>query len=69
MFQVFHVEKSPDFKTSGTWSLTTKDLTTGHTQDHVFDAVMLCTGHLADKNIPDFSGNHVKNFMANAILT
>ncbi|XP_078332584.1 flavin-containing monooxygenase 5-like isoform X2 [Crassostrea virginica] len=54
--EVFNVEKSPDFNTSGTWSLTTKDLTTGHTQDHVFDAVMLCTGHLADKNIPDFSG-------------
>lgn len=51
-----NVKKSEDFKTSGKWSVTTRDVTTGQTEDHVFDAVMLCTGHHADKNVPDFPG-------------
>lgn len=50
------MKKSKDFKTSGKWSVTTRDVTTGHTEDHEFDAVMLCTGHHADKNVPDFPG-------------
>ncbi|XP_055998310.1 flavin-containing monooxygenase 5-like isoform X2 [Ostrea edulis] len=54
--QVESVKMCPDFKTSGQWNITVKDLTTGKTQDHVFDAVMLCTGHHADKNTPDFPG-------------
>lgn len=50
------MKKSEDFKTSGKWSVTTRDVATGQTEDHVFDAVMLCTGHHADKNVPDFPG-------------
>jgi dimethylaniline monooxygenase (N-oxide forming) len=49
----------PDFKTLGQWNITVKDLTTGETEDHVFDAVMLCTGHHADKNTPEFPGNQI----------
>ncbi|XP_061182954.1 flavin-containing monooxygenase 5-like [Saccostrea echinata] len=54
--EVVSVSRSSDFKTSGQWNITTKDLTTGETKEHLFDAVMVCTGHHADKNIPDFPG-------------
>ncbi|XP_061181036.1 flavin-containing monooxygenase 5-like [Saccostrea echinata] len=54
--EVTSVSRSPDFNTSGQWNITTKDLTTGETKEHVFDAVMVCTGHHADKNIPEFPG-------------
>lgn len=50
------MKKSEDFRTSGTWSVTIRDVSTGNMEDHEFDAVMLCTGHHADKNIPDFEG-------------
>lgn len=65
--EVGNVKKSEDFKTSGKWSVTTRDVTTGRTEDHVFDAVMLCTGHHADKNVPDFPG--LQDFQGKVIHT
>ncbi|XP_048730177.2 flavin-containing monooxygenase 5-like isoform X2 [Ostrea edulis] len=65
--QVISVKRRSDFKTSGQWNITTKDLTTGDTKELVFDAVMLCTGHHADKNIPDFPG--LKEFQGTVVHT
>ncbi|XP_062616301.1 flavin-containing monooxygenase 5-like [Saccostrea cucullata] len=63
--EVTSVSRGSDFNTTGQWNVTTKDLTTGETKDHVFDAVMVCTGHHADKNIPDFPG--LKDFEGKVI--
>ncbi|KAK3087719.1 hypothetical protein FSP39_009588 [Pinctada imbricata] len=54
--EVMHVKKSSDFASSGQWSIQVKDRDTGQTEDLLFDAVMICTGHHAEKNMPNFPG-------------
>ena len=50
------VSKAANFTTTGKWNLTMMDKKTGKTTEEVFDAVMVCTGHHADKHIPHFPG-------------
>ncbi|KAK3088580.1 hypothetical protein FSP39_020881 [Pinctada imbricata] len=54
--EVLLISKSPDFASSGQWSIQVKDRDTGHTEDLLFDAVMICTGHHAEKSMPNFPG-------------
>ncbi|NXD82928.1 FMO4 monooxygenase, partial [Halcyon senegalensis] len=44
------VRKRPDFTTSGQWEVVTE--TNGVWESHVFDAVMVCTGHYQDPYLP-----------------
>ena len=50
------MKKSKDFVSSGRWDLTVKDKKSGTVSEQTFDAVMVCSGHHADKNIPKFPG-------------
>ncbi|KFW76687.1 Dimethylaniline monooxygenase [N-oxide-forming] 4, partial [Phalacrocorax carbo] len=44
------VRKRPDFATSGQWEVVTE--TDGIQESHVFDAVMVCTGHYQEPYLP-----------------
>lgn len=48
---VCSVKKRPDFATSGQWDVTTKT-SNGEEKTAVFDAVLVCTGHHCDPNLP-----------------
>jgi dimethylaniline monooxygenase (N-oxide forming) len=50
------VSKYSDYDETGQWTIKTKDMKTEKVTDHVFDAVMICTGHHAEKNMPSFPG-------------
>ena len=43
-------------KKSGSWEVTSKDVRTGSISTELFDAVMVCSGHHAEKNMPHFEG-------------
>lgn len=47
---VLSVRKRPDFATSGQWEVVTE--TNGIREVHVFDAVMVCTGHFQEPYLP-----------------
>ncbi|NXN80285.1 FMO4 monooxygenase, partial [Bombycilla garrulus] len=47
---VLSVRKHPDFTTSGQWEVVTE--TDGVRESHVFDAVMVCTGHYQEPYLP-----------------
>ncbi|XP_032854585.1 uncharacterized protein LOC104360900 isoform X3 [Tyto alba] len=44
------VKKHPDFTTSGQWEVVTE--TDGVQESHIFDAVMVCTGHYQEPYLP-----------------
>ncbi|XP_027647926.2 dimethylaniline monooxygenase [N-oxide-forming] 4 isoform X1 [Falco peregrinus] len=44
------VRKRPDFTTSGQWEVVTE--TNGVQESHIFDAVMVCTGHFQEPYLP-----------------
>ncbi|NXF80493.1 FMO4 monooxygenase, partial [Sclerurus mexicanus] len=47
---VLSVRKRPDFATSGQWEVVTE--TDGVHESHIFDAVMVCTGHYQEPYLP-----------------
>nr|XP_054494169.1 dimethylaniline monooxygenase [N-oxide-forming] 4-like isoform X3 [Agelaius phoeniceus] len=47
---VLSVRKCPDFSTSGRWEVVTESR--GVRESHVFDAVMVCTGHYQEPYLP-----------------
>ncbi|KAK3088513.1 hypothetical protein FSP39_020041 [Pinctada imbricata] len=51
---VVSLRKRPDFASSGQWDIQIRNRDSGEKQDLVFDAVMICTGHHAEKNMPTF---------------
>lgn len=55
---VTSVEQSPDFSQSGQWEVTTVSKN-GDEERHIFDAVMVCSGHYTHSALPltDFQGN------------
>ena len=40
----------------GKWELVTRHAGSDSTETHTFDAVLVCTGHHAEKNVPSFPG-------------
>ena len=56
VFQIIFLSKAADFEKTGKWKLDVKDLKTGKTETKIYDSVILCTGHHAEKNIVTFPG-------------
>ena len=54
--EVSELKRASDFDSSGKWQLTVRDVTNNVSSTEIFDAVMLCTGHHAEKYIPQFKG-------------
>jgi len=44
---------------SGRWDLIIRDNKSNSTRKQTFDAVLVCTGHHADKNVPAFPGQEI----------
>ena len=55
--EVVSVLKVEDFETTGRWVLKIKDVESAKERTEVFDAVLVCTGHHADKKMPNFAGH------------
>lgn len=58
---VVSVRQALDFASTGRWEVETES-SGGHRDTHVFDAVMVCTGHFTRPHLPlgDFPGT--RNF-------
>ena len=54
--EVTSVSRMEDFKQTGKWNLDVCDKATGKTTKETYDAVLICTGHHAEKNVPYFLG-------------
>ncbi|XP_026559189.1 dimethylaniline monooxygenase [N-oxide-forming] 2-like [Pseudonaja textilis] len=58
--KVYSVRKHPDFTTTGQWVVYTE--ANGKQASTVFDAVMICSGHYAEVNLPLASFPGLENF-------
>ncbi|KAH3798397.1 flavin-containing monooxygenase 5-like isoform X2 [Dreissena polymorpha] len=54
--EIVSLKRSKEFSSTGQWDITVKHKTTGKEEEHVYDAVLVCTGHHADVHIPQFPG-------------
>ena len=53
---ILSVNKTDDFAETGRWKLVIKDLKSEEETSEVFDGVLCCSGHHADKHVPSFPG-------------
>ncbi|XP_071155178.1 flavin-containing monooxygenase 5-like isoform X1 [Mytilus edulis] len=63
--EVLSVSKHADFAQSGQWVIKLKDKKSTKVREDIFDAVIVCSGHHAEKNVPDFPG--LSNFKGKVI--
>ncbi|KAL5009056.1 hypothetical protein ScPMuIL_014637 [Solemya velum] len=54
--EVIAVKKCKDFKETGRWCVTVKNLRQGVTSDKIFDFVIVCNGHFYKPLLPPFPG-------------
>ncbi|XP_060070817.1 flavin-containing monooxygenase 5-like [Ylistrum balloti] len=54
--EVIRIVKHENYETTGQWTLQVRDRKSKEVTSHVFDAVMVATGHHAQKKMPDFPG-------------
>ncbi|XP_021380302.1 dimethylaniline monooxygenase [N-oxide-forming] 5-like isoform X1 [Mizuhopecten yessoensis] len=54
--EVLRIVKHEDHESTGQWTLQVRDRKSNMVTSHVFDAVMVATGHHAKKKMPDFPG-------------
>nr|KAG5714534.1 hypothetical protein BaRGS_006980 [Batillaria attramentaria] len=54
--EVVMVKRAADFAKTGKWNLQIRDHMSGEERTETFDAVLVCTGHHAEKNEPTFPG-------------
>nr|KAG5714537.1 hypothetical protein BaRGS_006983 [Batillaria attramentaria] len=54
--EVLKVTRAADFAKMGRWDLQIRDHKSGEERTETFDAVLVCTGHHAEKNEPTFPG-------------
>ena len=50
------IKQCEDFSKTGQWELEIRDVKTGSVTKEVYDGVLVCTGHHADKHWPTFPG-------------
>ena len=65
--EVLSIKRAEDFDQTGKWVVRVKDVNSGSEVTEVFDAVLICTGHHADKHLPHFPG--MENFKGNIVHT
>ncbi|KAK7095176.1 flavin-containing monooxygenase 5-like [Littorina saxatilis] len=54
--EVVSVSQANDFDQSGCWTIKTRNHMTGKDTTNIFDGVLVCTGHHAEKHSPKFPG-------------
>jgi cation diffusion facilitator CzcD-associated flavoprotein CzcO len=65
--KVVRLSPAHDFASNGRWEALIRDLKTNEERTEIFDAVLICTGHHADKHMPHFEGE--ENFKGKRIHT
>ncbi|KAJ8319576.1 hypothetical protein KUTeg_002870 [Tegillarca granosa] len=65
--EVINILQTKDYSQTGQWKVKVRQKVTGVVTDHVFDAVMICIGHHAQKRVPDFPG--ISEFQGKVIHT
>lgn len=65
--EVTRIQRALDYNTTGRWKVSTKDTESGDVEDRVFDAVMVCIGHLSIPNVPTFP--NMESFKGDIIHT
>ncbi|XP_033732101.1 dimethylaniline monooxygenase [N-oxide-forming] 5-like [Pecten maximus] len=63
--EVLKIKPTDDFTKTGQWDIKINDKKAGKEEETVFDAVLVCTGHHAYENMPDFPG--LKEFQGKVI--
>ncbi|XP_053398364.1 flavin-containing monooxygenase 5-like [Mercenaria mercenaria] len=54
--EVLSVKPASCHEETGKWEIETKARTSEDKETHEFDGVLVCTGHHAEKNVPEFPG-------------
>ena len=54
--EVLSVTRAESFTKTGQWEVCYRDKATGEETTKEFDGVLVCTGHHADKYVPEFPG-------------
>ncbi|BFZ05636.1 hypothetical protein BsWGS_08676 [Bradybaena similaris] len=54
--EVLYVKKAEDYVQSGRWEIKHRNRKSGQEKLQVFDGVLVCSGHHADKHMPPFPG-------------
>ncbi|KAL5011897.1 hypothetical protein ScPMuIL_010448 [Solemya velum] len=54
--EIVLISKADDFDQTGQWKVEIRDTKSRKTEIKIFDGVLVCTGHHAEKNIPSFNG-------------
>ncbi|GFR68900.1 dimethylaniline monooxygenase [N-oxide-forming] [Elysia marginata] len=66
--EVLHVKKADDFSQTGQWSISYRGTTSGaDSVEETFDGVLVCTGHHAEKYVPEFPG--LKDYQGKVYLS
>ncbi|CAL1534301.1 unnamed protein product [Lymnaea stagnalis] len=54
--EVLYVKRADNFSELGQWEIKYRNKSTGEEKTEIFDGVLVCTGHHAEKNAPTFPG-------------
>jgi dimethylaniline monooxygenase (N-oxide forming) len=54
--EILKVSRDESSIKAGRWRVKVKDLKEGVVSEEIFDGVLICTGHHADKRMPNFAG-------------
>ena len=65
--EVINVKQTKNFVKTGQWDIEIKDKSSGQVNTEVFDGVLVCTGHHAEKKMPNFPGE--KDFKGKIVHT
>jgi len=65
--QIVTISPAEGFNDTGRWQAVIRDRATGKERTEIFDAVMVCTGHHAEKHMPHFEGE--ENFKGQRVHT
>ena len=66
--EVLSVKQADDFAVTGQWVLKVTDKETQNTTTEVFDGVLVCTGHHADKRLPTFEGLYYRTAKISVVV-
>jgi len=54
--EIVRISKHENFSETGQWNVKVRDRKSGKEISEIFDAVLVCTGHHAEKKVPKFEG-------------
>ncbi|GFN88429.1 dimethylaniline monooxygenase [n-oxide-forming] [Plakobranchus ocellatus] len=65
LIEVTSIKRADSFAKTGQWEICYRNHSTGKVSSELFDGVLICTGHHAEKYVPEFPG--LKNFQGKVL--